>query len=100
MTRHVARPDPVRIEVNGQPILAYEGESLATALLAAGYLVHSRDRSGRARSPFCNMGVCFDCLVALEDPAESGASAMPGPARVRACMTPIRSGLRLRVPEP
>jgi hypothetical protein len=53
----------------------------------------SRDSSGRARSPYCNMGVCFDCMVAVEDPANVL------PSRVRACLTAVRSGLRVTVPE-
>lgn len=97
VTRGVARPDSVYIEVNGTRVVGYEGESLATALMAAGYLVFSQDSSGRSRSPFCNMGVCFDCMVTIEDPAAAEPSLV---GRVRACMTAIRPGLRLLVPDP
>lgn len=87
----VSRPAPVDIYVNGVPVVAYEGESLATALLAAGVQVFSRDSSGRARSPYCNMGVCFDCMVVIQEGTSS--------RRVRACLTPIVSGLCVVVPE-
>lgn len=87
----VIKPAPVSIIVNGATVSAYEGESLATALIAAGVLIMSRDSSGRARSPYCNMGVCFDCMVVVEDPTL--------PARVRACLTAVRPGLRVTVPE-
>lgn len=89
----VIKPTPVSIIVNGATVSAYEGESLATALIAAGVLIMSRDSSGRARSPYCNMGVCFDCMVAVEDPT----NALP--SRVRACLTAVRPGLRVTVPE-
>ncbi len=49
----------------------------------------SRDSFGRLRTPFCNMGVCFDCMVEVED----------APSRVRACLTPVRAGMRVVVPE-
>lgn len=87
----VIKPAPVSIIVNGATVSAYEGESLATALIAAGVLIMSRDSSGRARSPYCNMGVCFDCMVMVEDRTL--------PPRVRACMTAVRPGLRVTVPE-
>lgn len=92
ITAGVARPSPVSIFVNGRAIEAYEGESVLTALIAAGVLAMSRDSFGRLRTPFCNMGVCFDCLIEVEE--AEGVSL-----RVRACLTPVRAGLRVVVPE-
>jgi len=89
ITLNVTRPAPVSIFVNGKAIEAYEGESVLTALLAANVMILSRDSFGRLRTPFCNMGVCFDCMVEVE-----GA-----PSRVRACLTPVRAGMRVVVPE-
>jgi hypothetical protein len=83
---NVSRPQPVDISVNGETVIAYEGESVAAALIAAGTIIMSRDSSGRYRGPFCNMGVCFDCMGAT--------------GRVRACLTPVRAGLKIRVPVP
>ena len=96
ITANVSRPPAVTIQVNGQDISAYEGETVATALIAAGVLTMSRDSashaaSGRPRSPYCNMGVCFDCLVEIDD------GVGKAPLRVRACLTPVRAGLRVRV---
>ena len=90
ITQGVARPAPVSIFVNGKAVEAYEGESVLTALIAAGVLTMSRDSLGRLRTPFCNMGVCFDCMVEVEENVSS---------RVRACLTPVRAGLRVVVPE-
>ncbi len=89
ITVGVSRPAPVSIFVNGAPVEAYEGESVLTALLAASVLTTSRDGIGRLRAPFCNMGVCFDCMVEVEDV----------PSRVRACLMPVRAGLRVVVPD-
>lgn len=92
ITVGVARPAAVSIFVNGRVIEAYEGESVLTALIAAGVLTMSRDSFGRLRTPFCNMGVCFDCLVEVAGDAEASS-------RVRACLAPVRAGLRVVVPE-
>lgn len=98
VTTNVARPQAVTIYVNGKEVSAYEGETVATALIAAGVLTMSRDDTahlgrGRPRSPFCNMGVCFDCLVETADGVADAA-----PMRVRACLAPVRRGLRITVP--
>jgi hypothetical protein len=94
ITKNVTRPPAVTIQVNGRDVAAYEGESLATALIAADVLTLSRDNlpdaeSGRRRSPYCNMGVCFDCLVEIEDEGRV--------LRARACLTAVRAGLRVTV---
>ena len=98
VTSNVARPQAVTIHVNDKEVSAYEGETIATALIAAGVLTMSRDEvshtvASRARSPFCNMGVCFDCLVEISD-----AASVDAPLRARACLTPVRAGLRITVP--
>jgi predicted molibdopterin-dependent oxidoreductase YjgC len=80
----VRRPAPVTIEVDGEALAAYPGESLAAALLAAGRRAFRTTAGGEPRGPFCNMGVCFDCLVEVD-----------GEANVRACMTPVREGMRV-----
>lgn len=94
ITANVSRPPAVTIHVNGRDVSAHEGETVATALIAAGVLTMSRDdlapAGGRPRSPYCNMGVCFDCMIEIED-AVSGAA----PLRARACLTPVRAGLRI-----
>src|SRR4029079_16437631 len=85
LSHGIVRPEPVRIEVDGEVIDACPGETLATALLAAGRRAFRRTRSGAPRGPFCNMGVCCDCLVVVE-----------GLNEVRACMTVVRDRLTVR----
>ena len=79
------RPDPVEIEVDGERVAAFPGESLAAALLAGGVRTFRRTRNGSPRGPFCNMGVCFDCAVEVD-----------GEGPVRACVTPVRAGMAVR----
>jgi len=78
----VTRPAPVAIQVDGDRVDAYPGESLATALLAAGVRAFRRTRSRAPRGPVCNMGVCFECMVVVD-----------GEPGVRACVTPVRAGM-------
>ncbi len=85
LTRGVLRPEPVRIELDGDAIEAYPGESLAAALLAAGRRAFRLTSSGAPRGPLCNMGVCFDCLVTVD-----------GVTQVRACMTAVKEGMSVR----
>lgn len=97
ITANVSRPPAVTMHVNGRDVSAHEGETVATALISAGVLTMSRDNlapagGGRPRSPYCNMGVCFDCMIEIEDVAAGGA-----PLRARACLTPVRADLRITV---
>lgn len=78
----VSRCKPFNIQVNGTPVIAYSGETIATVMLAAGYLVFRHTIiSGEARGPFCGMGLCFDCLVTLN-----------GQQNVRSCITFAQAG--------
>lgn len=80
----IYRPTPVTIDVDGGPVAAYPGESVAVALLAVGRRAFRTTALGEPRGPFCNMGVCFECVVEVD-----------GEVGVRACMTPVREGMRV-----
>jgi predicted molibdopterin-dependent oxidoreductase YjgC len=85
LDRNVERGRPVRIIVDGQTIQAYEGESLAAAMLAAGRRIFQHaDPGGNPRGIFCGMGICYDCLVTVA-----------GRGRVRACMTLVQEGMQV-----
>lgn len=75
--------DRIRIDVNGQTVEVPSGASVAAAV--AQVTLHFRRSTGdAARAPFCGMGVCFECRVSVD-----------GVAHVRACMTPVREGMRV-----
>jgi sarcosine oxidase subunit alpha len=67
---------------DGESIEAYEGETIAAALHAAGIRVLSRTRSGAPRGLFCAIGKCSSCLMTVD-----------GIPNVRTCVTPIREGM-------
>src|SRR4051794_19382722 len=79
----IERGAPVTLTIDGEPLTAYLGETLAAAMLADGRrtLRHST-RSGSPRGVFCGMGICYDCLMVVD-----------GRPNVRACMTPVADGM-------
>ncbi len=77
------RAPEVSFEFEGRTVVAREGDSVATALLASGIL-QSRTAavSGSARAPFCLIGACFECLMEID-----------GQANRQACLAPVREGM-------
>jgi predicted molibdopterin-dependent oxidoreductase YjgC len=78
----------VTMQVNGKPMPARRGQTVAAAMLAAGQRVlrHTRN-AGKPRGLFCAMGVCFDCVMTID-----------GKAGVRACMTRVEDGMQVSSP--
>jgi predicted molibdopterin-dependent oxidoreductase YjgC len=81
----VRLPDPdataIAITVDGEPVSARSGDTVAAALLAAGHLAgRTTPVSGAPRGPYCMMGVCFDCLVTIDGrPNEQGCMIVVAP---------------------
>jgi predicted molibdopterin-dependent oxidoreductase YjgC len=76
----------VRLLLDGEPLEAREGETVASALLAAERVVLRRTRRrGEPRGAFCGMGVCFDCLIEID-----------GRPNLQACLVPVAEGMRIR----
>jgi D-hydroxyproline dehydrogenase subunit gamma len=86
MFRRLHEPDgQVTLFVDGKPIAASEHDTVAAALLMAGYRAFRRTSTGNSlRGPFCGMGTCFECLVTID-----------GEPNRQACMTPVRDGQRI-----
>lgn len=74
------------IEVDGTPLTAHEGETIATALLAAGrHTFHAPDQIHNSPSRlFCGMGACWQCLVTVD-----------GQSSHRACQTMAKPGMKI-----
>ncbi len=82
ITRGVVRGRAVTIHVDGTPVPAFLGESVAAALMAAGRIALRRSPRGRAwRGSFCFMGSCQECLVTID--------GTPTPA----CRAPVADGM-------
>lgn len=78
----IERGTPLTIIVDGVPLTAFTGETVAGALLASGRRAWRRTMHGHSRGIFCGIGVCFDCLVTVN-----------GVPNVRACLTPVEEGM-------
>ncbi len=75
----------VQITVDGESLDALIGEPVAATLLAHGRRIcRTTVRAGEPRGVFCAIGLCGDCAMQID--------GIPG---VRACVTPVRAGMRV-----
>ena len=88
--------ETVTIHLDGEPVRAPRGDTLAAVLLARGTAATGTSAvTGAPRAPYCMIGSCFECLVEID-----------GLGRRQACLVAVRAGLRvrrargLRVPSP
>lgn len=83
----VTKRRPIRFYFEGQPILGYEGDTIASALLASGIRVlRYSPFHRRPRGFFCAVGSCSSCLMKVN-----------GIPNVRVCVEPLREGLDVRM---
>jgi predicted molibdopterin-dependent oxidoreductase YjgC len=82
----VSRGPSVDITFDDMTLTAFDGETVAAALLAHGQRVlRSTATTGAPRGVFCGMGVCYDCLVVIDDEPSQ-----------RACMVEVRDGMSVQ----
>ncbi len=75
----------VNLNIEGRPVKAHSGDSVAMAMLAAGVTVFRETPiSGAPRAPLCLMGVCFECMIEID-----------GRPNLLACMTPVAEGMHV-----
>lgn len=73
------------VYVDGAPVPAEQGESVAAVLLRQEVAWTRMTPVTQAkRAPYCLMGVCFDCLAEVD-----------GVASVQTCLTTVREGMRI-----
>jgi predicted molibdopterin-dependent oxidoreductase YjgC len=79
------QPDRKEIEIvfDGKKLKAFEGEMIATALMAAGIKTFRyTSKRGEPRGIFCAIGRCTDCVMEVD-----------GVSNVRTCVTPAKAGM-------
>ena len=75
----------VTISVDGKPLGVLEGESLAAALWANGFIsLRHNPNTGSNRGLYCGIGHCYECRVTVD-----------GVQDVRSCLIPVREGMRV-----
>lgn len=82
-----AAGERIGFSFNGTPMEGRRGDTVASALLAAGVDIFARSlKYHRPRGPFCLAGRCSHCLVRLD-----------GVPDVVACTTPLAAGMQIAV---
>ncbi|MFD5073507.1 (2Fe-2S)-binding protein [Streptomyces sp. NPDC058371] len=77
------------VTLDGRELEARPGQTVAAALWTAGVTSWRATRgAGRPRGVFCGIGICFDCLVTVNDRPNQ-----------RACLVPVRPGDAIRTQE-
>ena len=77
------RGKQITVQIDGQAVTAYDGETIAAVLLAAGIRIFRHaPKTSQPRGLYCGMGICYDCLVTVN-----------GEPNIRACLTPVTNGM-------
>ncbi len=83
------RGKPVTFIFEGRQVAGYEGETIASALHAAGVKVLSHSyKLKRPRGFFCAIGNCSSCLMRVN-----------GESNVRICVVPVQQGDKVEMQE-
>lgn len=75
---------PFTFYFENKPIDAWEGESVASALCAAGEIWLRTAEDGGHRGLVCGIGVCWECRCVIDERPNT-----------RACMVPAAPGMRV-----
>ncbi len=83
--KDVERDQAFEIEIDGLQVVAYEGETVGAALMAAGIRTTNKTaKRDEARGICCGIGLCYGCTMVID-----------GVPNTRACQTLARPGMRL-----
>jgi sarcosine oxidase subunit alpha len=79
----IRRDRPVTITFEGKRVRAFEGDTVGSALAAAGVTITGRSfKYHRPRGLFCMTGSCPNCLMQID-----------GLPNIRSCTEPVREGM-------
>ncbi|WP_309770765.1 (2Fe-2S)-binding protein [Agrobacterium larrymoorei] len=78
------KPSDMTVLVNGVETPAWKGETVASVLLRVPDAGRTSPVSGNPRLPYCQMGICFECLAIVD-----------GIASTQGCLVPVRPGMRI-----
>ncbi|MFO7921817.1 MAG: (2Fe-2S)-binding protein [Nioella sp.] len=80
----------IAITVDGHAVTACLGDTVATAMLAAGYTsIGANVKTGMPSAPFCLIGICFGCQCTID-----------GAPDAQACLVRVRDGMVVETPQP
>lgn len=85
----VKRGRRFEIEVDGEKLVAYEGETIAAVVMAAGKRTFRHTpKKNHPRGMYCGIGLCHECLMVID-----------GVPNTRACQTLATPGCRVQTQE-
>ncbi len=79
--------DMINIFVDGKAMQVLANISVAAAVLGHDHSTlafHSNSMDGKARAPYCLMGVCFECMLEIN-----------GQENVQSCLVTVEEGMRI-----
>jgi hypothetical protein len=83
------RSKEFEIEVDGEKITAFQGETIASALIGAGRQTFRRTpKKNQPRGLYCGIGLCYECMMVVD-----------GVPNTRACQTLATPGCRVETQE-
>jgi predicted molibdopterin-dependent oxidoreductase YjgC len=83
----IPRSKTVTLTIDEKEIAAFQGDTVAAAMLAAGFtFTRITPVKEERRAPYCMMGICFDCLVEIN-----------GIPNQRACQILVQEGMRVNI---
>lgn len=82
----IKRGRPFEIEVDGEKLVAYEGETVAAVLVASGRRTFRwTEKKKQPRGMYCGIGLCHECMVVIN-----------GVPNTKACQTLATPGCRVK----
>ena len=79
----IRRGEQIEFYLDGQPLKAFKGETIAAALMASGHMV-ARTIDSQPLGVYCNIGVCHSCLMTVN-----------GVKSVRTCRAQVTEGCKV-----
>jgi D-hydroxyproline dehydrogenase subunit gamma len=82
----IERGQRSEIQVDGEKVVAYQGETIAAALIASGRRTFRRtQKKNEPRGMYCGIGLCFECEMEIN-----------GVPNTRACQTLVTPGCQVK----
>ncbi len=89
MNNSITGSKTVRLTIEGKEIVAFQGDTVATAMLVSGFAyTRITPVKEKRRAPYCMMGICFDCIVEIN-----------GIPNQRACQILVQDGMCVKIQE-
>ena len=79
----IRRGEQIEFYLDGQPLKAFKGETIAAVLMASEHMV-ARTIDSQPLGVYCNIGVCHSCLMTVN-----------GVKSVRTCRTQVTEGCKV-----